>query len=223
MKTWPHALGLALAALAQLSCATTPDPAVPPPAAPAAPPAAAAAPQDPKPATEPVVFDDDTTQVIGHPAPGWQIEHWFNSPPITLESLRGSVVLVRWFMSPECPYCSGTAPSLNKLYGDYKDRGLVVVGMYHHKRPEPLQPEDVKGYAAHFGFEFPVAVDTDWKTLKRWWLDGHEKRRWTSVSFLLDRKGIVRHVHLGGKYAPGDPDYDTMRGWIEKLVSEPAH
>jgi hypothetical protein len=45
----------------------------------------------------------------------------------------------------------------------------------------------VRGYVEHYQFRFPVAVDADWQTLKRWWLDGHE-RSWTSVSFLIDRR-----------------------------------
>jgi peroxiredoxin len=172
-------------------------------------------------APETVKLDDDIRDVVGRPAPPWQIKQWINAPPLELPSLRGSVVLVRWFMSPDCPFCSATAPSLNRLHTLYKDRGLVVVGMYHHKGQEPLKPGDVESYVRHFGFQFPVAVDDDWKTLKRWWLDGRE-RRWTSVSFLLDRKGIIRRVHLGGRYALEDPDYEKVRGWVEELLAEPG-
>jgi hypothetical protein len=40
------------------------------------------------------------------------------------------------------------------------------------------------------------------------------------VSFLLDRRGVVRFAHLGGKYAPGSDDYRQMRRWIEELLAE---
>ncbi|HSN96976.1 MAG TPA: hypothetical protein VLS89_01720 [Candidatus Nanopelagicales bacterium] len=100
-------------------------------------------------------------------------------------------------------------------------RRLTVIGMYHHKRPEPLDPEAVRAWVDQFGFRFPVAIDEDWRTLKRWWLDGHE-RTWTSVSFLLDRHGVVRYVHKGGKYAPGDADYQQVRAQIEALLTEPG-
>jgi peroxiredoxin len=165
-------------------------------------------------------FDDDTSDVVGRPAPPWELEQWINSKPLTLASLRGKVVLVRWFMSPECPFCTATAPSLNQLHREYAARGLVVVGAYHHKRAEPLGPGEVAGYAAQYGFQFPVAVDPEWRTLRNWWLRPAHSRRWTSVSFLIDRRGVVRHVHTGGKYAPGDPELATMRAWIDRLVSE---
>ncbi|HWN71808.1 MAG TPA: redoxin domain-containing protein [Haliangium sp.] len=165
------------------------------------------------------VGDTDVSGVVGKPAPGWQLQRWFNSPPLTVESLRGSVVLVRWFMSPECPLCSATAPSLNAFHARYASAGLRVIGMYHHKGRAPLDPADVQGYVAHYGFEFPIAIDADWQTLKRWWLDGHE-RGFTSVSFLIDRAGTVRYVHLGGKYAPGSADHAQMQRWIESLLAE---
>ena len=38
---------------------------------------------------------DDVSGLISQPAPGWKLEHWFNSEPLALEDLRGKVVLVR--------------------------------------------------------------------------------------------------------------------------------
>ena len=55
----------------------------------------------------------------------------------------------------------------------------------------------------------------------RWWLDGRE-RSWTSVSFLIDRRGVIRHVHLGGKLAPDTDDFRVMRAKIEALLAEGA-
>ncbi|MGH8532791.1 MAG: TlpA family protein disulfide reductase, partial [Gammaproteobacteria bacterium] len=89
---------------------------------------------------------DDLNGLIGQPAPGWKLEHWFNSEPLALQDLRGKVVLVRWFMAPSCPLCSATAPALNRFDEEYRGRGLVVIGVYHHKDPEPLDVETVRGY-----------------------------------------------------------------------------
>jgi peroxiredoxin len=157
--------------------------------------------------------------LIGRPAPGWSIARWINSKPLTLESLRGRVVLVRWFMSTECPYCSATAPSLRLLHERHAGRGLTIVGLYHHKRPEPLDPVAVEGWVRDFGFTFPVGIDEDWRTLKKWWLDGGSQR-FTSVSFLIDKRGIVRHIHPGGSYAPDSADFAAMERWIERLIAE---
>ena len=46
-------------------------------------------------------------------------------------------------------------------------RGLRVIGIYHHKSSEPLHLADVKKYAKEFGFNFPIAIDPDWKIRKQ--------------------------------------------------------
>jgi peroxiredoxin len=157
--------------------------------------------------------------LVGTRPPDWSAEEWIGSPPLTLAGLRGKVVLVRWFMGPTCPLCSATARSLRTLHADFAARGLVVVGLYHHKEDTPLTVERYRAQAAAFDFPFPVALDRDWKTLRAWWLDGHE-REFTSVSFLLDRQGRIRGIHAGGRYAPGEPSYVAMRRAVETLLLE---
>ena len=137
-------------------------------------------------------------KLIGTQPPDWQVTNWFNSAPLRLEDLRGKVVLVRWWTAPDCPYCKATAPALNEFFETYHRRGLEVIGFYHHKSDEPLDADEVRRSARNFGFNFPNAIDTDWKTLRSWWLNGHD-RAWTSVSFLIDRRGIIRHSHPGGQ------------------------
>jgi thiol-disulfide isomerase/thioredoxin len=198
--------------------------------------AAAAADADPKPtpssstppsgaarvAVGPDADKTDVSSVVGKPAPAWETTAWFNASPMKVEDLRGKVVLVRWFMSSECPYCAATAPSLVQLHDAYAARGLTVVGMYHHKSDTPLVDAEVRKLALeHYRFAFPIAIDDGWKTLRKWWLAAHPDS-WTSVSFLIDKKGVVRFMHLGGEYAPQSADYQQMQRWIDELLAEPA-
>ena len=154
-------------------------------------------------------------QLIGTSAPEWNNQQWINSPPITLSQLKGKVVLVRFFMESSCPFCRATAPYLNRFYTKYKDRGLIVIGMYTPKpapRETPLQ--DVQGYVRDYGFQFPVALDNDWSTLNKYWLDRAPDAEFTSVSFLIDRKGTIRYIHPGGAYSSEDA------AAIEKKIAE---
>lgn len=160
-------------------------------------------------------------ELLGRPVPEWEAEHWMGSPPLALQDLRGRVVLVRFWTGPGCPYCRATAPALNTLHERYGSSGLTVVGLYHHKARRPLDPEAVHRYAEELGFEFPVAVDPGWRTLRRWWLDRADSG-WTSVSFLLDREGIVRWIHPGGQYVEGDGDFEELEAEIRRLLGKPA-
>jgi peroxiredoxin len=198
-----------VAAVLVAACGASADPPTTTPA-----PAAAAPAAPPK-----RVVDSSLDGVIDAPAPAFQVTQWFNSKPLAVEDLRGKVVFVRWFMGPSCPFCSGTAPTLRALHERYGEKGLAVIGMYHHKEETPLDPEQVAGWVKHYGYKFPVAIDKDWATLESWWLQGKE-RPFTSVSFLLDKAGVVRRVHLGGKIAPDGPEMAAITADIERLLAQ---
>jgi peroxiredoxin len=169
--------------------------------------------------------------ILGQPVPEWPAkapEKWVQGGPLTLEDLRGKVVLVRFFMDADCPLCRGTAPALNEFHGEFSSRGLVVIGMYTPKpRPRPVAVERVREYVEAYGFQFPVAVDDDWSALRRLWLDRVPDADYTSSSLLIDRDGILRHVHEGGLFSKdaGSPEarsgYEAMRSAIERLLATP--
>jgi peroxiredoxin len=166
---------------------------------------------------------------IGMAAPALQFVEWLNSPPLSLEDLRGRVVLVRWW-TDTCPFCASSSPALRALHEEYADKGLTVIGVFHPKagRDDPLDLERVQRAVDSRQFTFPVAIDWDWRNgaLKEWWLTGPERPA-TSVTFILDKKGVIRFVHPGMEYhdEDGNPehamcvdDMSSIRGTIEWLL-----
>jgi thiol-disulfide isomerase/thioredoxin len=171
--------------------------------------------------------------IIGLPVPEWPAKPpdlWVQGGPLTLADLRGKVVLIRFFMESDCPYCRGTAPALNEFHEEFGKDGLVVVGMFTPKpNPRPVNRNDVRAYVTSYGFAFPVAVDADWSTLRALWLDRVPDAEFTSASLLVDRRGILRHVQKGGIYAVDADlgrkralkDYREMRDAIVTLLAQP--
>lgn len=163
---------------------------------------------------------------LGVPAPPLGLEHWLNSSPLEMDALRGKVVLVRWW-TEGCPYCTATAPALKGLDAKYGTRGLRVIGIFHPKPAGDWSVERMRIAAQQKGFTFPVALDAGWTALRRWWPDP-EKRGWTSVSFVIDKKGLIRYVHPGGEFheaseadhARCDRDYKDVEQTIERLLKE---
>jgi len=172
---------------------------------------------------------DLANELLGHPARAWTFTRWLDGRPLTLEGLRGKVVLVRWFTNG-CRFCGNSLPGLEALRKRYAPQGLVVVGVYHPKPPRAVSDGDVRRMSRKLGFHGPVAVDEDWRTLNRWWLANHPERNWTSVSFLVDREGVVRWAHGGGEYhASADPRHAAcdarhaeLERTIQRLLGEPA-
>jgi peroxiredoxin len=168
---------------------------------------------------------------IGVAAPPFNFDAWLNSKPLSVEDLRGRVVLVRWW-TDTCPFCASSGPALRALHEQYSARGLTVIGVFHPKagRDDPLDSARVQRAVESRKFLFPVAIDWDWRngTLKEWWLTG-PKRPATSVTFLLDKSGVIRFVHPGMEYHDdnGDEahamcvdDMGHMRAAIERLLDE---
>ena len=160
----------------------------------------------------------DYEHLLGAPAPAWTVSHWINSEPMELADLRGKVVLVRWWTGPHCPFCRASAAALNEWNQMYQGDGLVVVGLYHHKSPSELYLEEVATMARNMGFTFPIGIDPDWISLRRWWFDSVPDAKFTSVSFLVDHEGIIRHIHPGGHYVKGDDEYQAMQLAIEEQL-----
>ena len=172
---------------------------------------------------------DSGVEMLGKAAPDWAFTRWVRGEPATLASLRGKVVLLRWF-TDGCHFCEATLPGLEELRAEYEERGLVVLGVYHPKPPRDVTDRFVMGVAKRLGFSGPLALDRDWKTLNRYWLDGHDERNWTSVSFLVDREGKLQWVHGGGEYhastdpkhAACDEDWRELNAAIESALGEAA-
>ncbi len=166
---------------------------------------------------------------VGRPAPEWSFDRWIRTPPLSLAGLRGKVVLVRWW-TDGCHYCAATLPGLETLRTRYGDRGLIVIAAYHPKPPRDVSDRRIIAFADKLGFPGPIAVDGQWSTLERYWLQGHPERDWTSVSFLIDRAGVVRWLHPGGEYhASSDPrhascdlEYRGLTSTIQALLAESA-
>ncbi len=149
------------------------------------------------------------TQVtlVGGPAPEISIQHWFGSDSLTLEALRGRVVVLE-FWATWCKPCQATFPKVNKLYNENKARGLQILGLTRHYlayggTPEARRSEleFIRGVAEGHNLDFPVGVAEDTETQMHYGASG------VPTVVLIDRKGMVR---LFGRFSANtdDPDFD---------------
>ena len=170
----------------------------------------------------------DGQELVGTDFPRLKFERWVGTPDGKAPELEDHVVLYRWWTGG-CSFCEKSLPAIESLRAKYEPRGLRVVAVYHPKPVRKVSDADIRAAAEEMGYEGAIAVDEDWSELRRAWLNAG-KRRATSVTFLVDGKGVIRFVHPGPAFFPSeDPgDAEEARSFaaldraISELVRAPA-
>lgn len=123
------------------------------------------------------------------------ITQWINSPPLSMASLRGKVVLVD-FWTFECINCLHALPQVKALEARYRDQGLVVIGVH---TPELAAERDTGNLVAavkRLGITFPVAQDNGYATWNAW------NNQYWPAQYVVGKDGRVVFSHIGeGGYA----------------------
>lgn len=179
-----------------------------------------------RPAIETLAASRGGQDLIGKPMPALRFERWLNTRANREPDLSRSVVLYRWW-TDTCPFCARTLPAVEKLRETYGSGGLKVVAVYHPKPPGNAADERVLAAAKAIGYRGAIALDPNWTELKRVWLSTG-RREATSVSFLVDRDGLIRFVHPGVEYFPSDDpqekqqdqDFRLLEKAIRQLLAE---
>jgi len=126
-----------------------------------------------------------------YPAPAIEgINTWINSPPLTLSSLKGSVVLVD-FWAYSCINCIRTIPYLNYWYQKYHDQGLEIIGVHSPEFDFEQDVENVNKAVEHDHIHYPVALDNHLITWKK-----YSNHFWPAL-YLINKEGKVVYEHFG--------------------------
>lgn len=132
------------------------------------------------------------------PAPPWQVSQWLNSEPLSLEGLRGRVIVMHAFQML-CPGCAMQAlPQMQRVQETLAGRDLVVVGLHtvfeHHAEQNPAA---LAAFLGEFRYSFPVGVDLASeqdplpRTMRAYAMQG------TPTLVLIDARGRLRLQHFG--------------------------
>ena len=144
------------------------------------------------------------------PAPALPETGWLNTPdnkPLRLEELRGKVVLVE-FWTFACYNCRNQLPYVKAWHEKFAPQGLVVIGVHTPELEHERNPENVKKAVRDLGITFPVVLDNDFATWRRY--DNHS---WPAA-YLIDTSGNI--VYL----AVGEGDYQRTEARIRELLRQ---
>jgi len=153
---------------------------------------------------------------LDKPAAAWAEHTWIGSDPLSLDKLKGKVVLIDFFAT-WCNPCIRAFPHLAEWTEKYGDDGLVVVGLttyqgrYDGKTIEPAE-EMAKlkdDFIPKHKITWPIGVEKDGRqTMMDYKVAG------IPHVVLLDREGKVQYVKVGAT------DYDKTEKKIQELLAE---
>jgi len=142
--------------------------------------------------------------LLGRPAAAFSLTT-FAGAPLSLEGLRGKVVMLNFWASWCIPACYEEAPALERTWRAYKDKGVMVVGVNIQDKEEAARE-----FLARFEHSFPNAPDPRGRVAVDYGVYG------VPETFFIDRKGRVRFKKVG---ALTD---EIARGHLDALLKEPS-
>jgi len=140
----------------------------------------------------------------GHVAPNCSLTPVGTEQRHDLQQFRGKVVYVDFWAS-WCSPCAQSFPFLNTLHRELRDRGLQVLGINLDEKPE-----NAKRFLEKHPANFTVAFDAEGRCPQDFGVTAMPS------SYLVDRQGNIRHVHLG--YRRGESE--KLRDLVEQLLAE---
>lgn len=131
---------------------------------------------------------------------------WFNSMPLTIQQLKGKVVLID-FWTYSCINCIRTLPYLVAWDKMYRDKGLVIIGVHTPEFEFEKKPDNVRQAIARFGIQYPVALDNQYAT----W-SNYNNSYWPA-HYLVNKAGNIVYKQFGeGDYAGTEHNIRVLLG-----------
>jgi cytochrome c biogenesis protein CcmG, thiol:disulfide interchange protein DsbE len=125
----------------------------------------------------------------------------YDGETFTLSEHRGKVVLINFWAS-WCVPCEAEADDLNAIYNEYKDRGLVMIGVGYNDTET-----NARRFMERFDMRYPAAHD-------RGDVSRDYRVRGVPETFIIDKNGVIRQAILSEVTA------QRLRTLLDPLLAE---
>ena len=131
----------------------------------------------------------DEASLLGQRAPDWTLKSFSGEVHALQGILRQSdtKAIIVAFIATRCPVSKAYDARMEKIYQDYKDKGVVFVGINSNCNPMESENE-MKEHAERVGLTFPILKDHDNMIADKY------GARVTPHIYLLDSEGTVRYI-----------------------------
>lgn len=130
--------------------------------------------------------------LLGKPAPAIQCAEWFNAQPLTLNGLKGKIiVLTMWGGFDTSRFAMNRLAELRLLHDLYGTQGDVAVISVHDASSEP---DEIAEYLARYEITFPVGRDADpFVTFNNYSVNAIPQ------TVLIDKEGVLQYAETEGR------------------------
>lgn len=140
----------------------------------------------------------------GERAPDCQVKHFETLENMNLEDFKGKVIYMDFWAS-WCPTCKKSFPFLNRLHQELNDKGFEIFAVNLDQ-----EKNDAAKFLRNHPVDFTIAYDAEGKCPTAYDVMA------MPASYIIDKRGIVREIHLGFK----DDDIDKIRNSVLALLDE---
>ncbi len=126
----------------------------------------------------------DPTPIIGYPAPDFTLTD-LDGNAVRLRDFRGKVIFLN-FWAIRCPACRAEMPAMEEVYQEYKDEGVVIIGVDLGEFRST-----VKSFVEENGYSWIFVIDSTGEVARDYMVTG------IPSSFFIDKDGIIRALQVG--------------------------
>lgn len=154
--------------------------------------------------TEPEEEEEAAEEVKTIPAIDFTLKDQYGNTH-TLSDYKGKTVFLN-FWATWCSPCKAEMPDIQKLYEEFQQEDVVILGVAAPNLGREKSEEGIKGFLEEKGYTYPVVMDTEAEAFQAYGINSFP------TTFMIDKDGNV----FG--YIPGQLSEETMRDIIRQTV-----
>ncbi|WP_096201065.1 TlpA disulfide reductase family protein [Bacillus sp. FJAT-45350] len=121
-------------------------------------------------------------------APDFILPVWGTDEEASLEDFHGDIIVMNLWAS-WCPPCIKEMPDLMKLYDDYQDKGVTVLGVNMNKYERTKTAMDE--FMIDLNVTIPTVIDVDGEVADDYQISA------LPTTYIIDREGVIQQVIRG--------------------------